>query len=258
MEELTKQIMANRDFLKCPNLSAPQPFESDQRKGLPQPPLDKPATGELVQLPCFAEALVHPAYTDLLDLRRSERVYLDAPVTQEQLAFMLWSTQGVQGFRGDTRYASLRPVPSGGARHPFETYIAVRNVAGLKPGLYHYLPFAHEGEKKVTIQYLGAIADYDETMAVMLAGQKWGVNASFVLFYTCVAYRAEWRYSSAAHRVVLIDLGHVGQNVMLSATALGLGSCCLAAYDSKLCDEVLGVDGVEEFTVYVIPVGVIK
>jgi nitroreductase len=58
-----------------------------------------------------------------------------------------------------------------------------------------------------------------------------------------------------AHRVMLIDLGHLGQNVMLSAAGLGLGSCCMAAYDQTLCDETLGLDGLTEYTVYAISVG---
>jgi SagB-type dehydrogenase family enzyme len=75
------------------------------------------------------------------------------------------------------------------------------------------------------------------------------------LFFTCLPYRGEWRYAEMAHRVMLIDLGHVGQNVMLSAAALGMGSCCFAAFDSTQCDKALGVDGFDEYTVYAVSVG---
>jgi nitroreductase len=57
---------------------------------------------------------------------------------------------------------------------------------------------------------------------------------------------------------MLIDLGHIGQNIMLSASAVGLGSCCYAAYDQDLCDKMLCIDGKEEFTVYVCTVGTIE
>ena len=205
-----------------------------------------------------AGAVTQGAYTDLLDLRRSERVFADTPLSQAQLAFLLWSAQGIQDFRGAGNHASLRPVPSGGARHPFELYITVRNVEGLTPGLYHYLPLLHVGEKRVAVEFLGPMEDYEQRVTRMLVGQKWGALGPAVLFFTCVPYRAEWRYVQAAHRVMLIDLGHSGQNVMLSATALGLGSCCIAAFDTDLCDEALGVDGRDEYTVYAIPVGVVK
>ena len=250
-------IQKNRIFLQCPDLKAGG-FDSDQMKGLPQPPVHKPAASELIELPPFSSALTTASYADLLDNRRSERIYSDKAASQEQLAFILWSAQGIQGFRGENRYASLRPVPSGGARHPFELYIAVLNVDGLKPGLYHYLPLEHIGEKRVSIEYLNPIEDAPVTLTEMAAGQEWATKAAFILFFSCIPYRAEWRYNHAAHRVVLIDLGHVGQNVMLSAVACGLGSCCLAAFDTAKCNEVLGLCGDDEFTVYAIPVGTLK
>jgi len=225
---------------------------SDQSKGIDPPPLSNPITGEVITLPAFDGVLTTPDYMQLLDTRRSLRNYSDKPMTQAQLAFMLWSTQGVQGKRG---VSTFRTVPSGGARHPFETYIAVQAVEGLQPGLYRYLPIENMEEKIAAIEYLGPIDEYKEKITAMLAGQAWASKAPIVLFYSCVPYRAEWRYVQAAHRVVLIDLGHLGQNAMLSAVALGLGSCCMAAFDQQLCDETLGFDGLNEYTVYAISVG---
>lgn len=245
-------IANNRKFMHCPTFGSIM-GQSGQSKGIDPPPFSKDVTGEMFTLTFSDEALTTPDYSKLLDIRRSLRNYNGAAMTQAQLAFMLWSTQGVQSYRGNV--ATFRTVPSGGARHPFETYIAVQAVDGLKPGLYRYLPMANVGSKKVTIEYLGEIEDYSNKITAMLAGQAWAAKAPVILYYTCVAYRAEWRYHEAAHRVVLIDLGHVGQNAMLSAVALGLGTCCMAAYDQSLCDEFLGVDGYDEYTVYAISVG---
>jgi SagB-type dehydrogenase family enzyme len=80
-------------------------------------------------------------------------------------------------------------------------------------------------------------------------------KSAFNLLFTCLPYRGEWRYRQMAHRVMLIDVGHVGQNAMLSASALGLGSCCLAAFDSAKCDDALGVNGVDEYTIYAVTAG---
>jgi len=242
----------NRKFMHCPSFKGLME-ESDQSKGIDPPPFSKPITGEVITLPSFENVLTTPDYMTLLDTRRSLRNYSSKAMTQAELAFMLWSVQGVQSYRGNV--ATFRTVPSGGARHPFETYIAVQNVEGLTPGLYRYLPLENVGEKTATIERLGTIEDYTDKITAMLAGQAWAAKAPIVLFYSCVPYRAEWRYVSAAHRVVLIDLGHLGQNVMLSAVALGLGSCCMAAFDQQLCDEVLGFDGLEEYTVYAVSVG---
>ena len=256
-EGLWEGIKCKRDFMKCPNLDDGP--ESDQMKKLPQPPLGYVADGEVIELSAnFEREISLPSYTSLLDSRRSERIYDEnVPMTQDQLAFLLWSVQGVQGIRG-ANYATLRPVPSGGARHPFELYFAVRAVDGLKKGIYHYVPLKHIGEKKVAVRLKSEIDNYQTKITDMLVGQKWAASAPVVVFLSCVAYRGEWRYKTAAHRVMLIDLGHVGQNLMLSASALGLGSCCMAAYDQNVCDNVLGLDGYEEYTVYACAVGKVK
>jgi len=257
-EGMWEEIDKNRDFMKCPDF-VNVTRQSDQEKELVQPPLSSKSKGNVIELSAdFSNAVIQDSYTTLLDVRRSERIYdRDAEMTQIELAFMLWSTQGIQNIKGKN-YATLRPAPSGGARHPFETYFLARNVEGLKPGLYHYLPLENVGKKCVHIEFIGDFPDYERRLTDMLEGQKWACDAPVVIFYSCVAYRAEWRYCNFAHRVVLIDLGHVGQNLMLSAAALGLGSCCMAAYNQKLCDDALGLDGYEEYTVYACAVGKTK
>ena len=249
--DTTNQINQNRRFMHCPSFFEGMK-ESDQAKGVPAPPFGQILVNEAIKLPSF-EGITTATYVDLLDARRSKRNYTNTPMTQEQLAFMLWSTQGIQHTRKDI--ATFRPVPSGGARHPFETYIAVKNVEELSPGLYHYLPSVNIGEKLVTIEYLTGIEDYDNVITSALAGQSWAANAPIIIFTTCVPYKAEWRYHEMSHRVMLIDLGHLGQNAMLSAVALGLGSCCMAAYNQAECDNLLGIKDLDEYTVYAVSVG---
>ena len=244
-------IENNRRFMHCPSFKEGM-AKSDQSKEVAAPPFHHAVKGEAIILPAYDGELPTPGYAQLLDARRSLRNYnADKPMTKEELSFMLWSAQGIQFTRA---HSSLRPVPSGGARHPFETYFYVRYVSGLGPGIYHYAPQEDIGEKKCTIWRVGDLPA-DATITDMVVGQGWAAKAPVVLFYTCVPYRAEWRYVNMAHRVMLIDLGHLGQNVMLSAAALGLGSCCMAAYDQALCDKVLQLDSINEYTVYVIAVG---
>jgi len=252
---MNEKIKVNRLFMQCPSFEG-EMAKSDQQNGVEAPNYENYRTGAFTLLPAFDNAVMTDSYQDLLDHRRSERVYTNAPMTQEQLAFMLWSSQGIQMQRG---VSTFRPVPSGGARHPFELYIVVKNVVGLEPGIYHYVPTKNIGEKRVTIEKMGPLfADYDDKMNDLLVGQKWAVKAPVILFVSCTPYRAEWRYSQHAHRVMLIDLGHVGQNMMLSASSLGLGSCCLAAYHQADCDELFGFNGIDEYTVYVLTLGTPK
>jgi SagB-type dehydrogenase family enzyme len=257
-EGLWDEIRTKRGFMKCPHFATFMQ-ESDQQKELPQPPLSLDKRNEVIELEAdFGSAISNASYPDLLDIRRSVRVYdKNAVMTQSQLAFLLWSSQGIQEIRGKG-YATFRPVASGGARHPFETYFIVQNVEGLKPGLYHYLPLEHVGEKRVSVEFLKEIEKPDTCISDMLSGQKFAASAQVVIFMSCVAYRCEWRYSHMAHRVALMDLGHIGQNWMLSAAAMGLGSCCFAAYDQKASDEALELDGFEEYMVYACCVGKTK
>lgn len=249
------KLLENRDFMKCPTFRTSMET-SDQSKGVTPPSYERSFTGEFVQLPDFSEVLVNNSYTDLLDLRRSERAFTNQGMTQSQLAFLLWSAGAIQKTRGP---GTFRPVPSGGARHPFELFVVVRDVEGLESGIYRYDPTKHIGEKKVTIEKLGPLfEDYEATMSDMLVGQKWAVRAPVVLFVSCIPYRAEWRYNDASQRVQLIDLGHLGQNLMLSGTAMGLGSCNIAAYNQTLCDKVFNFNGVDEYTVYALPIGYVK
>jgi SagB-type dehydrogenase family enzyme len=249
------EIKNNRIFMKCPSFGEIMK-KSDQQNGVQHPTYERERTGKFIELPTFEDVVTCSSYLNLLDQRRSERVYSDMAMTREQLAFLLWSSGGIQQYRGKNRMSTFRPVPSGGARHPFELYIAVKNVEGLEPGLYRYAPTKNVGEKRVTIERLAPLFDdYETKMNDLLAGQKWATKAPIVIFVSCIPYRAEWRYNDAAHRVMLMDLGHIGQNLMLSATALGLGSCCMAAFDQKLCDEVFSFDGDDEFTIYVLSVG---
>ena len=111
-------------------------FGSDQEKGMPPPPIQKVPPGEIpdVALPACDE-LGGMALRQAIERRRSRRKYSAAPLSAAELSFLLWATQGVQKvFREGM--AAFRTVPSGGARHPFETVLVVRNVSGVGPGRY--------------------------------------------------------------------------------------------------------------------------
>ncbi|WP_202903307.1 SagB/ThcOx family dehydrogenase [Gorillibacterium massiliense] len=243
-------IHSNRHFMKSD--FGELDFESDQDKGLTQPPLTKKATAQgSIQLPTeYADVLKEANYFALLEARKSQRVYKQESLTLEQLAFLLWSTQGIKSTRGN-QYATVRPVPSAGARHPFETYLAVFRVEGLAPGIYHYLPFEH------ALEFLHEVDDLEDEVSRSLCDQKWAAKGAVTFFYSAVPYRSEWRYSILSHRVMLMDAGHVMQNLYLSSVAIGCGTCAIAAFDQKVVDGLLGLDGEEEFVVYAAPVGVV-
>jgi len=76
-----------------------------------------------------------------------------------------------------------------------------------------------------------------------------------VFYWSMVAYRAEWRYGIYAHRVALMDAGHLCQNLYLACTGLGLGTCAIGAFSHERCAKLFELDGEEEYIVYTAPVG---
>ena len=230
-------------------------FESDQDRKLPQPPLVKaPMAADGNRIPLckdFSSIAMMHNFPQLLEARRSARIYTQEDMTLTQLSFLLWSCQGVKSIRGKS-YATLRTVPSGGARHPFETYLVIRKIDELRPGVYHYLPMEH------ALEFLGEVENLDDKITESLSGQSWAAKANVIFYWTMVPYRAEWRYGIYAHRVALMDAGHMAENLYLACTAIGVGSCAIGAFRDQICNELLTLDGEEEFAVYVVPVGTVR
>ena len=228
-------------------------FESDQELHKPQPPLVKPPMAdEKIELTRDFGALgLKQDLVELIRDRHSSRVYTGETMTVAQLSFLLWATQGVKAIRGKS-YATLRTVPCGGARHEFETYLLVRRVDGLQSGAYHYLPMEH------ALEFLHPVSDMEDAITRSLSGQKWAEKANVVFYWSIVPYRAEWRYGIYAHRVAMIDVGHVGQNLYIACTGAGLGTCAIAAFSHEVCNAIFGLDGEEEYVVYTAPVGTIR
>ncbi len=184
---------------------------------------------------------------DVLRRRRSRRKYTAEPLSLEELSFLLWSTQGIEELTQGGK-VSLRPAPSAGARHPFETYLLVNNVTGVPVGLYRYLPLDH----KLCLLAAGP----DLARRVHAASRDQFVLGSAATFiWTALPYRSEWRYASLAHKMIAVDIGHVCENLYLAAESIGAGTCAVGVYDQELIDAALGVDGVDELTIYMAPVG---
>jgi SagB-type dehydrogenase family enzyme len=240
-----------RAFLRATSWEDTSDLVSDQSKGIPHPPQQKPfpENAELIRLPSLEDAKVSPS-TDLAGLiegRRSRRRFLDSPMELDELSFLLWSTQGLKEVIRDG-VASLRTVPSAGARHPFETYLHVRNVKGLEQGIYRFLPFQNA-------IYLLRGGDFSDEVAEGCLGQTFAGMCSVCFIWAVVPYRTEWRYSVLSPKIIAIDAGHVCQNLYLAAESIGLGTCAIAAYHQSRMDTIVGLDGVDEFVVYVAPVG---
>lgn len=240
-------IKEGRAWLKDTLRDAVDSSATEQAKGVPMPPLEKEPVGlSLIQLP---EVDFHtkegPSFGEVLTQRAFRRRFAQKPLTLYELAFLLKASAGAHQDRGTRR----RFAPSAGNRHSEETLVAVLRVEGLSQGIYRYLAGTHY------LDFQRSVPNLPEEVAAAARHQLFAATAGAVFFWTVVPHRTEWRYSGASAKVIALDLGHVCQNLYLACEYLGLGTCATAAYDQKRSDDLLGVDGEEEFTVYLAPVG---
>ncbi len=254
-----------RKFLKSDRWEEWKSDETDQRKGTPPPPPQKPYPKDATLIGLVAPddlSIGQMPVIEAIKRRRSRREFTEEPLTLEELSFLLWATQGIdedatQAFREwlagvmniDIALipSLLRTVPSGGACHPFETYLLVNRVSGLEPGLYRYLSVEH----KLLLLY----ADAELTGKVANAVAGWAANSAVVFAWTTIPYRTEWRYSIVSHKMIAQESGHLCQNLYLASEAIGAGACVVGAYDQAAVDAILDVDGKDEFAIAVVLVG---
>ncbi len=177
--------------------------------------------------------------------RRSIREYLDKPLTLNQLSQLLWAAQGLTELKW-----GFRASPSAGATYPLEIYVVVaeNGVEGLEPGIYHYDPYTH------TIR-LTRKGDFVDELYEACLRQPWVKEAPVNIVIVAEYERTTRVYGERGIRYVHIEVGHVGQNIYLEATALGLGTVAIGAFYDNQVREILGLPP-NYHPLYVMPVGV--
>ncbi len=224
---------------------------SDQELGKPCPKAVEARSGDLIQLPAV-ERIPAPEISlrQAIAQRRSLRKYAGQPLSLEELSFLLWASSWARDFRsGKNIEVTFRNVPSAGSRHPFECYLLVNDVQTLAPGLYWYHPLKHG------LVRLETPADIASRVLDGCMGQEMVVTSAVTFILSARPYRAAWRYQQRSYRYLYVDAGHWGQNIHLAAEAIGAGACMIGAFMDENMNACLGLDGVEEFVIYVAPVG---
>ncbi len=220
---------------------------SPQQKGEAPPELqvDFSEGDERVELP-LADKLGGEVQK-VIEQRRSLRRYSEKALTKQELSYLLWCTQGVK--QAEAGLHTFRTVPSAGARHAFETLVLVNRVEGLKNLLYQYMALEHK---------LGVVS-HDNRMAERIIfgclGQKMIATSAAIFIWVADVKRMTWRYGERGYRYILLDAGHVCQNLYLAAESIGCGACGVGAFDDDIMNETLGLDGKKHFVVYVACVG---
>jgi len=229
-------------------------YKTDQRMKVQNPPLQKeyPESAALIDLiDPINFTLGNAPLIQLIRNRRSHRKFSDKSLSLEELSFLLWATQGVTKIvRNGT--ATQRTVPSGGSRHSFETYLAVFAIEGLEPGIYRYLALEHK------LYLIRQEDDLATKLGKACMKQSFVGMGAVTFIWTTIPYRTEWSYSKVSHKIIAQDSGQMCQNLYLAVGAIGAGTCAVGAYHQEQIDALIDVDGENEFTVYIAPVGKLR
>lgn len=243
-----------RNFLKS-NFSEFKNIKTDKMKGIPKPEEFKSydKSSIIIELPEINENIIknnniHNCIKD----RRSTRLYSEEAISLEELSYLLWATQGITG-HNKAAGLTYRTVPCSGATHSFETYLFVMNVESLEAAIYRYLPVEHK------LLFVCKLEDINSRLDEITLDQPFVPNfakkAAVTFVWSTTPYRSEWKFDITAHKKILIDVGHICQNLYLTSESIGAGTCAIGIYDQRMVDEILGLDGEGEFVVYLAAVG---
>jgi SagB-type dehydrogenase family enzyme len=166
--------------------------------------------------------------------RRSRRSFASAPVPEREIAQILWAAQGITADNGG------RTVPSAGGLYPLELFVARRD------GLLHYSPTRHQCVE---------VREADVRPILWKHGLEQEVlrDAPCVFLISALFGKTRATYSVAAERYVYIEAGHVAQNILLQAGALGLAGVPIGAFDDDLAADLALPGG--EVPIYCVSIG---
>ena len=186
-------------------------------------------------------------FFDLIKKRRSRRDFTRTPITKRELSLFLKYSCGNTGPLELSRHR--RAQASDGARFPIEVYpIVFRSGNDLKAGLYHYNVKDHAldvlWDREFSDEDIGQIFTY-----------PWVKDAAIGIVMTAVFSRNQNKYGERGYRYILLEAGHIGQNLYLVSEALGLKCCALGGTKDENLEKLIDIDGVTESVVYGFAVG---
>lgn len=186
----------------------------------------------------------------VLQARASARSYAPTPIGLADLGDLLYWGYGLLGTVTQGRIElGRRPVPSGGGMYALELYVILRQGDGADAGIYHYQPIGHGLE---TVRDAVPPRDFSD---YLFMGQPYVTEAAATVIVTAEFNRSLKKYGDRGYRYVLIEAGHIGQNLCLVAASFGLGACCIGGFFDVELAQLLKLDVARELPVYAIAVG---
>ena len=155
---------------------------------------------------------------DMLQKRRSVRSFQSTELSLNQIAQLLWAAQGIT-----TPNRGFRTSPSAGALYPLEIYVVKSD------GVWHYHPHQHAIELLIK-------KDLRRALSNTAWGQSPVKQAPVDIVITGIYKRVTAKYGDRGIRYTHIEVGHAAQNLLLEATALGLGAVPIGAFHDVAID----------------------
>lgn len=186
---------------------------------------------------------------DALFARHSKREYdISADLSLLELSTLLYYSVGIKLEDQGKVEKVRRFYPSGGARYPLELYLLIQRVEGLEPGIYHYNVKEHQLELLTVAKR--EIEKFKDGLLY-----PWSRDAAVAFIITAVWERNFMKYKDRGYRIVLMEAGHLGQNLALTAAALGIGSCNSVGFHNQRINEVLDIEEEDEDSLYLALLG---
>ncbi len=180
--------------------------------------------------------------------RISTREFGSEPVTLAQVATILHYSYGINRDNAGTGYPRpFRNAPSGGALYPLDIYFSNLNISGLDQGTFHYNPTTN------SLRRLSGENPREQLGGIFVQPEL--LTSAMVVFIAAQFERSLFKYKDRGYRFVLLDAGHLAQNMNLVATALDLGCVNVGGYYDRRADEFLGLDGLTQSTIYMVAIG---
>lgn len=196
-------------------------------------------------LPPWEQADWDPAsLAQLIARRQTHRRFESRALPVTSLAALLHCAYGFADSPHQHRHA-----PSAGALFPLEIYTALNYSATLPPGLYHYGPSDHSL----------AQLDANEPTKMLAQSSLEGADIStapLVVVIAAVFGKTTAKYGDRGYRYILLEAGHVAQDIALAAVALGLATFPVGGFYDDKVNAWLGLDGVNEAACYMMGIGV--
>jgi SagB-type dehydrogenase family enzyme len=193
------------------------------------------------------------AFHALTRARRSTREYRGGNVARADFDALLHTACGVTGrMTAAGGEVQLRAYPSSGALYAIEIYPVVFRVEGVEPAVYHYRPI----EQMLEVVRSGIDPATFVRAALPIEREMVGGAAALICLTGCFR-RHERKYGEGGYRMLVAETGHISQNLVLAATALGLSARPFGGVFDDLLNQELGIDPDKEQFLLAVLLGLI-